>query len=555
MFQTSMTFASFNESSQQIVVATLTATDADIEGPQSTITYRIDQVMSTSLGFSQLTTGIFAIASNGILIASNGLDAEQYTLHQINITASDMGVPARSSTTVVTVEVIDTNDNAPSFTETLYTADPQTENALEPRSVFEVNAIDNDISSPNNVIQSYRVENYQNVFRIDSNGTIETVFSLDAESQVEYLINVSAVDGGIPPQTGYTTVLLRVLDDNDNPASVNQMEPAIHVIHGDPTSIGPAISINDPDINPSMIDRISIDLIPNNLDRFLCQDVSLERFEPELIPQSVDLLDLTTFQQDQSEPNGVANFSPITLGARGCRAWELRRGSVTAESDGYGRISRSRLPSDFAVGDFSFSFTLVQSGEGYVILIPNQSDDSLIPNMVEHQFAIWIDRDQLIFYYTTTNLIYDSVDFPNETAEVDFGELFNPSSPVTHYFTVIVRSSQREVEVYADCQTIGHRELSGPVLTPSNGIDVFIGQSRPRSTSNGRFAGIISDLYYYSTALTADQVNNLGMCDRKEIIHLPSLPSSVRATAQEDTRLVIEPTSGIIPVDDATSVL
>ena len=147
--------------------------------------------------------------------------------------------------------------------------------------------------------------------------------------------------------------------------------------------------------------------------------------------------------------------------------------------------------------------------------------------------------------------------FPMKQLSLIWGSyLFNPSSPVTHYFTIIVRSSQREVEVYVDCQLLGYCELRGPVLTPLNGIDVFIGQSRPISTSNGRFAGIISDLYYYSTALTADQVNNLGMCDLKEIIHLPlSLPSSVRATTQEDTRLVIEPTSGIIPIDDATSVL
>ena len=455
----------------------------------------------------------------------------------------------------VTITIAPPNNFNPVFEETLYIADPQTENTPAPRSILDVTAIDNDLSAPNNVIQSYSLENYQNFFRIDTDGTIETVVPLDAETQAEYLINVSAVDGGIPPQTGYTTVLLRVLDVNDNPAFVNQMEPAIHFIHGGPTSIGPAISIDDPDIDSTMIDRISIELIPNKLDRFLCQDVSLEKFEPELVPQSIDLLDLTTFQQDQPELNNVANFSPITLGARECRAWELRRGSTTAESDGYGRIPRSSLPPDFAVGDFTLSFSLVQSGEGYVILIPDQNDPSLPPNMVEHQFAIWIDHDQLIFYYTTTNSTYDFVEFPNEAAEADFGELFNPSSPVTHYFTVIVRSSQREVEVYADCEYIGHYELPGPVLTPSNDIDVFIGQSRPRSTSNGRFAGVISDLYYYSTALTANQVNTLGMCDRKEIIRLPPLPGSVRATAQEDTRLVIEPTSGVIPVDDAISVL
>ena len=75
----------------------------------------------------------------------------------------------------------------------------------------------------------------------------------------------------------------------------------------------------------------------------------------------------------------------------------------------------------------------------------------------------------------------------------------------------------------------------------------------------GNFQIIIGDVYYYSTALTYDQVENLlstcSDCERGEIIQLPlALPSSVMATNQFG-RLVIQAKSDIIPVEDAVSVL
>ena len=234
------------------------------------------------------------------------------------------------------------------------------------------------------MLQGYSLENYQDSFRIDSNGTIETIAPLDAELQADYFINVSAVDAGNPPLTSHTTVQLRVIDINDNPAVVNQMEPAIYVVRGGPTSIGSAISIDDPDFDSSpMINQISVEVIPNELDQHMrsydqciqqCQDTRLQEFEPGLVPQSINLLDLAIFQQDQPELNDDANFCQTKLGFGECKAWRLERGSTSAESDGYGRIPRSSLPPDFAVGDFSLSFTLSQSAEAYAILIPDQSD-------------------------------------------------------------------------------------------------------------------------------------------------------------------------------------
>ena len=558
-----------SEINQQVVIATVRAVDMGDTGAQANIIYSIVSVNSvTSKGISSDTNDIFQIDSSRGNITASSLDAEAYINHTLVIRAYDRDTPIHSALTTVVVNVIDVNDNAPTFIGAPYVAF-QEENSPIPRVILVVPAIsDADVTAPNNVIQGYSLENYQHIFRIDSNGILETIAPLDTEVQANYLINISAVDGGNPPLMSYTTVALSVIDVNDNPAFINQREPAIYVARGGPISIGPKISIDDPDSNSSpMINQISVEVIPNVLDQCMytydqciqqCQDTRLKEFEPDLVPQSINLLDLAIFQQDQPEPNDEANFCQTMLGFGQCKAWRLERGATNAESDGYGRIPRSSLPSDFAIGDFSFSFTLSQTAEAYIILILDQSDPSLPPSSVEHQFAIWVGRYELRLYYKPINSTKNFVVIPLG-ADIGLEEFFDPSSPVTHNFIIVVTSSQRHVEAYVDCLSLDVHELPEPIMISSDDIDVFIGQSRPRSTNNSQFYGTISDVYHYSIALTYDQVENLlstcSNCEHGEILRLPlALPSSVMATNQFG-RLIIEATSDFIPVEDAVSVL
>ena len=125
---------------------------------------------------------------------------------------------------------------------------------------------------------------------------------------------------------------------------------------------------------------------------------------------------------------------------------------------------------------------------------------------------------------------------------------------MVRHFTIIVKSSPPTVEIYVDCKFLGILVLIGPVETPSNNVDVFISQSRPRPTFSGRLAGVISEFFYYPTALTPDQITIICRCRAEAIRPPPALPSTVNVTTQEETRLVMEPTSGVIPVEDAISI-
>lgn len=263
MFVTDSVSVSVTERNQQIFIATLVATDSDT-GPQAIITYSITQVISYFMNTPLFTSDLFIInSSDGNVTAPNGLDAESYMRHTITVKASDMGNPVRSATATVNVNVLDANDVAPSFVDTPYIATSQREELTLPRFVFQVTAVDLDESAPNNVIG---LQNYQSLFTIDSTGSIKTIAPLDAEVQAEFLINVSAVDSGTPPQTGYTTMLFTLLDFNDNGAKINQTTPAIYVIGGRPTSIGPEISLDDHDVGVSAINQITVTLTPDLFD-------------------------------------------------------------------------------------------------------------------------------------------------------------------------------------------------------------------------------------------------------------------------------------------------
>lgn len=565
VFRPTSTSFTFMETNNSIDVAFLIATDDD-PGLEGTISYGISQVISYNFltGRTVITTnnGLFAINSDGDITAPNGLDAEEYTRHDITVVASDMGNPVRSAQLMLRVDVFDINDVAPMFTGTPYVATPQREQQSPPRFVYRVTAVDGDAASTNNEIQRYGLENYQSLFSIDSTGTIQSTVLLDAEVQSQYLLNVSAVDSGSPPLTGYTTVLLNLLDFNDNPAEINQLSPAIHVIDGSPTSIGPAIRIEDGDLDPPAINQLSVMLTPNSMDSSRTYDQCLDQCqetriqEANLLPPAIDLLARATFQQDQSEPSGQVNFRRTQVGRGGCTAWELQRGSdANRENDGYGRIARGDLPDTFASGDFTLSFVLTPTAEGYVIVIPDQTNPSLQPGSVERVFAVWLRRYDFRFYYTHSG-------DPSRSRAVftvrgtNIGEFFNPNIPSTQtrHFTVIVRSSPPIVELYIDCQYFGLAQLNGAVLSPPLNIDVFIGQSKPNPTRGGRLAGVISNFFYHPTAINPTQLLNFCSCGL-EAIRPPPLPSSINANIEGDTRITFNPSSGLIPLNDALTVL
>uniref|UniRef100_G3UEF6 Cadherin domain-containing protein n=1 Tax=Loxodonta africana TaxID=9785 RepID=G3UEF6_LOXAF len=145
------------------------------------------------------------------------LDYEKVKDYTIEIVAVDSGNPPLSSTNSLKVQVVDVNDNAPVFTQSI-TEVAFPENNKPGEVVAEVTASDADSGSNAELVYSLEPEPAaKGLFTISpETGEIRVKTSLDREQRDSYELKVVAADRGSPSLQGTATVLVNVLDCNDN---------------------------------------------------------------------------------------------------------------------------------------------------------------------------------------------------------------------------------------------------------------------------------------------------------------------------------------------------
>ena len=150
-----------------------------------------------------------------ILLTADHLDREIRPMYEIAIKATDRGTPSLETMKTLTVNILDQNDNSPSFTKPLYTQNVP-EDAVIDQFILSVKAIDPDNGVNGSV--SYRIESQTggDLFKISSSGSISNTKKLDAELNKFHILNVSASDGGSPSLISFTVVNITVTDVNDN---------------------------------------------------------------------------------------------------------------------------------------------------------------------------------------------------------------------------------------------------------------------------------------------------------------------------------------------------
>ncbi|KAM5255823.1 protocadherin-23 [Ctenodactylus gundi] len=154
--------------------------------------------------------------SSGLLTTAGPLDYEVKTQHILTLLAQDGGSPALSSSQTVTIPVLDVNDEAPVFTQHLYTATVK-ENRQPGEFVTKVAAVDRD-SGINSKLQFEIMPGTSfGLFQINPDtGEVVTTTSLDREVQEFFTVRVLVRDGGIPSLSSVTTILCTVEDENDH---------------------------------------------------------------------------------------------------------------------------------------------------------------------------------------------------------------------------------------------------------------------------------------------------------------------------------------------------
>uniref|UniRef100_A0A8C6RLL5 Protocadherin alpha 12 n=1 Tax=Nannospalax galili TaxID=1026970 RepID=A0A8C6RLL5_NANGA len=236
------------------------ASDADI-GVNSALTYRLDSNDYFVLDTQNNREQRFSLS----LVLRKTLDREEIQEHSLLLTATDGGKPELTGTVQLLITILDVNDNAPEFDRLIYKV-RVLENALNGTLVIKLNATDSDDGTNGDIIYSFRRPVSPAVvgtFDINPNsGEVRTKSKLDFEEKKLYEIPVEAVDRGNIPMTGHCTLLVEILDINDNTPEVMITSLSLPVREdAQPSSVIALISVSDRDSGAN--GQVTCSLTPN----------------------------------------------------------------------------------------------------------------------------------------------------------------------------------------------------------------------------------------------------------------------------------------------------
>ena len=173
--------------------------------------------------------GTFEINSNNGLVRLQNpqfIDFEAKRLFNLTIIGHAAGHENLYAYATCTIAVRDKNDNKPRFTQKVYFARAW-EGNNKGTFVTQVVAVDGDSIENERLYYQIVDGNHDGAFAIDQqySGIIKTNIVLDREIRDYYELTVTATDEGTPPLTGYTKVIIKIIDINDNQPQFPRSQP------------------------------------------------------------------------------------------------------------------------------------------------------------------------------------------------------------------------------------------------------------------------------------------------------------------------------------------
>ncbi|XP_037958849.1 protein dachsous [Teleopsis dalmanni] len=203
-------------------VVRIRAIDRD-NGQNASITYSILKGRDSD-GF-----GLFSIDANtGVIRTRVVLDHEERSIYRLAVAATDGGNPPKQSIRLLRVEVLDLNDNRPTFTSSSLVFRVREDvnvghivGSIGPNERIEqANVITNDENLHiTYTLTSLTKDSIEGAFDIDRHtGSLVVARKLDRELQAEYRLEVRALDTSASnnPQSSAITVKVEIADVNDN---------------------------------------------------------------------------------------------------------------------------------------------------------------------------------------------------------------------------------------------------------------------------------------------------------------------------------------------------
>jgi hypothetical protein len=200
------------EADKPLLVKTITASAVtpDKKGEPAASQYRLSSLIDAR------SQEFFSIEkATGAISTVSKLDREFMDTHYLEVAAVDT-TSQHTATTTLVVHVVDINDNAPIFEQSVYNASVH---ELTPIGTPVVSVLAHDRDAGENGRLTYALVGENDYFSVDAaSGVISLRKELDRERHRTHALRVAATDNAQPPsqKNSSATVNIVVLDDNDH---------------------------------------------------------------------------------------------------------------------------------------------------------------------------------------------------------------------------------------------------------------------------------------------------------------------------------------------------
>ncbi|XP_021794476.2 protocadherin Fat 4 isoform X3 [Papio anubis] len=152
----------------------------------------------------------------GAITVAKPLDREKTPTYHLTVQAADRGSTPRTDTSTVSIVLLDINDFVPVFELSPYSVNVPENLRTLPRTILQVVARDDDQGSNSKLSYVLFGGNEDNTFTLSASGELGVTQSLDRETKEQFVLMITAIDGGSPALTGTGTISVIVDDVNDN---------------------------------------------------------------------------------------------------------------------------------------------------------------------------------------------------------------------------------------------------------------------------------------------------------------------------------------------------
>ncbi|XP_064609252.1 protocadherin Fat 4-like [Liolophura sinensis] len=261
VFTTVQTTVTVEENSAiDLPVIQMTASDED-SGVNGQLSYRI------SADTAMIYPGMFHIDPlSGDVFTLKMFDYEDEKLYRLIVEAVDGGSPPLTSTSVVTVNVLDVNDNVPEITVNFLSSTDEafvSESAERQHFVAAISVKDKDSGVNADITCIVENEHFSLIPLSETEFQLVLNVKLDREQSSRHIVLVTCHDSGKQPNVVSKEIVVNVLDENDNAPEFTQINPEVYIYKN--VSIGQVIfQVTAVDGDKNDNSNVKFAIIPEN---------------------------------------------------------------------------------------------------------------------------------------------------------------------------------------------------------------------------------------------------------------------------------------------------